>query len=104
MYQQPTIWVSNSTISDYLRCPRSYFLKNVYKNNNGKKIALVNPYLTLGQAVHEVLESLSELKSEDRFNISLIIQYEKTLEKYSGDFGGFKSDMEEKEFKKRGIA
>jgi len=25
------IWISHSSISDFLKCPRSYFLKNIYK-------------------------------------------------------------------------
>jgi len=76
MYRQLTTWISNSSIGDFLKCPRSYFLKNVYKNENGKKIALINPHLTLGQVVHETLESLAILKCEERFNSSLLNKFE----------------------------
>ncbi|MBV9231482.1 MAG: PD-(D/E)XK nuclease family protein [Chloroflexi bacterium] len=101
--QQPT-WVSNSTIGDYLKCPRTYFLKNVYKNQNGKKIALINPSLTLGQIVHEVLESLTKLKAEERFNISLIDRFEREWSKYRGEMGGFRNQEQKKEYKERGAA
>ena len=55
-------WVSHSSINDFLKCPRAYFLKNVYKDpKTGRKIKLISPPLALGQAVHEVVESLSVL-------------------------------------------
>jgi ATP-dependent helicase/DNAse subunit B len=105
MYQtQQSIWVSNSTIGDFLKCPRAYFLKNVYKNENYKKIALINPALTLGQLVHEVLESLKKYKSEERFTNSLIDHYEQEWEKYRGELGGFTSPEQEEEYKLRGAA
>lgn len=103
MYQVDT-WISNSSIGDFLKCPRSYFLKNVYKNSNGKKIALINPYLTLGQAVHEVLESLVILRCEDRFSSSLVDTFKVLWSKYSGELGGFTSIQQENDFKERGIA
>ena len=38
------IWVSHSSISDYLNCPRLYYLRNVYKDpQTGKKISIINP-------------------------------------------------------------
>ncbi len=101
---QPQTWVSNSTIGDYLKCPRAYFLKNVYKNQNGKKIALINPFLTLGQIVHEVLESLTKLSVEERFNASLMDHFEREWSKYTGEMGGFTNQEQEKEYKERGAA
>ena len=51
------VWVSHSSIGDYLKCPRAYYLKNIYKDpKNKKKIGIVNPALSLGSAVHEVVE------------------------------------------------
>lgn len=100
MYQQQT-WVSNSTIGDFLKCHRAYYLKNVYKNGNGKKISLINPYLTLGQVVHEVLESLTKIKSIDRFNSSLYDKLQTEWNNFSGELGGFTSEEEEQKFKLR---
>lgn len=102
MFVQQT-WVSNSSISDFLKCPRAYYLKNVYKNQNGKKISLINPSLTLGSVVHEVIESLSKLPCEERFSIPLAEHYDREWKKYSGELGGFISTEQEEEFKQRGL-
>lgn len=84
------IWVSHSSMGDFLKCPRAYFLHNVYKNpKTGHKINVINPPLALGQTVHEVLESLSDYKVEDRFKISFEKKYEEAWKKVSGKKGGF---------------
>lgn len=63
------VWVSHSSISDWRNCPRAYYFKNVYKDpKTGHKITLMSPPLMLGQAVHEVLESLSTLAVGRRFS------------------------------------
>ena len=79
------VWLSYSSISDFLRCPRTYFLKNVYKDSKtGRKIMLMSPPLALGQAVHEVVESLSVLPVEQRFIQPLVEKFETTWKKVSG--------------------
>jgi len=98
-------WVSHSSISDFLKCPRAYFLKNVYKDpQTGHKIQLMTPPLALGQVVHEVLESLSLLPKDRRFNESLITKFEKAWQKISGERGGFSDKEEEERYKDRGRA
>lgn len=78
------VWVSNSSISDFFACPRLYFLRNVYKDpNTFHKINIINPSLTLGHTVHEVLEGLSFLPTEDRLKESLIDKYNIAWEKVS---------------------
>lgn len=97
------VWVSNSSISDYLNCPRLYFLRNVYKDPISRhKINIINPSLALGQSVHEVLESLSVLPAEERFAKPLLEHYENVWEKVSGKLGGFHNDEEEAYIKDRG--
>lgn len=97
------LWVSHSSIGDFLKCPRLYFLHNVYKDiRTNHKIALMNPYLALGQTVHEVVESLSLIKVEDRLKYSLLDKYDKAWEKVSGELGGFNNPEQEKIFKERG--
>lgn len=96
-------WVSHSSISDFLRCPKAYYLRNVYKNPRTRhKISLINPSLALGQSVHEVLESLATIKVEDRLSKPLLERYEEVWEKISGKKGGFNSKEEEKKYKERG--
>lgn len=97
------VWVSHSSISDFLKCPRAYYLSNIYKDpHSGHKISITNPHLALGRAVHEVLESLSILPVEKRFEIPLNKKYEEIWQKVTGKLGGFKDDVEENEFKSRG--
>lgn len=97
------VWVSHSSISDFLECPKAYFLKNVYKSpKSGHKITLMSPPLALGQIVHEVLESLSVLPVAARFKESLISKFEKSWEKIHGKLGGFFDETTEKRYFERG--
>lgn len=99
------IWVSHTSISDYLRCPRSYYLKNVYKNKaSGNKIQITSPALALGSAVHSVIESLSGIPTESRFDNSLILKFDEVWDQFSGKKGGFLDMEEEHKFKERGKA
>ncbi len=97
------VWVSHSSISDWLSCPRAYFLKNVYKNpQTRKKMAIVSPPLSLGQAVHEVIESLSVLTVDRRLEEPLLAKFNQAWEKVKGKQGGFLSKEEEIRYKERG--
>jgi len=96
------VWVSHSSISDFLKCPRLYYLHNVYKNDKGRKINITSPSLSLGVAVHETLEGLSKYKVEERFLKPLEETFEEEWKKVSGKAGGFKSVEEENEAKERG--
>lgn len=99
------IWVSHSSIGDYLKCPRGYYLKNVYKNPlTNKKMSIMSPALALGQAVHEVVESLSVLPVDDRLKIPLDEKFNQVWSKVTGQKGGFKDDNQEQEIKARGMA
>lgn len=97
-------WVSHSSLGDFLSCPRAYYLKNVYKDPQTKhKIQIVSPPLSLGAAVHEVLEGLSVLPLTSRFKQPLVEKFEKMWKKYNGLQGGF-SDLEtEQRYKERGL-
>lgn len=98
------IWVSHSSISDFLRCPRAYFLRNVYKDpRTGHKITVVTPPLALGSAVHEVIESLAGLPVEERLRISLVKRLGPVWLKVSGKKGGFANYTEELGYKERAV-
>lgn len=62
---------------------------------------LIRPALALGQAVHEVVESLSVLPVEERLNESLFDRLEKSWAVISGKRGGFGSVEEEEKYKAR---
>lgn len=96
-------WVSHTSISDFLRCPRAYYLKNVYRDpKTNHKVKIMSPALALGQAVHEVLESLSVLPKSSRFSESLIDKFDKSWTKVTGKKGGFTSEEIEYKYKTRG--
>lgn len=97
------VWVSHSSISDFQQCPRAYYLKNVYKNpESGHKIQIMAPALALGQAVHEVIESLSNLPTDQRLKTSLLDKFDQVWQKIGGKKGGFLDEETERKFKQRG--
>lgn len=97
-------WVSHSSLSDFVACPRAYYLKNVYRDpKNNHKIQLVTPPLSLGSAVHEVLESLSVLPTPNRFREPLLTKFETAWGKITGRRGGFFDTETEYRYKQRGI-
>lgn len=99
------VWVSHTSISDFLKCPRSYYLKNVYKDpKTNHKIQLMAPPLALGSAVHEVLESLSVLPTDKRFDEPLLEKFERAWKKVTGKQGGFLSADVEQKYRARGEA
>jgi len=96
------VWVSHSSISDYLKCPRAYFLRNVYRDpKTNRKISLIEPPLALGQAVHDTIESLSKLPVEERFATSLLKTFESIWKNITGQKGGFTDADQEAKFKAR---
>ncbi len=96
------VWVSHSSIGDFLRCPRTYYLHNIYRSKDGRKINLVSPALSVGLAVHETLEGLGKYKVEERFKKPLLETFEESWTKISGKIGGFKTAEEEINAKARG--
>jgi len=99
------VWVSHSSMGDFLKCPRLYYLHNIYKNpKTGKKINIINPALALGQIVHEVVEGLQNFKAAERFNRPLVEIFDRAWAKVSGKLGGFRNADEEEEAKARGRA
>ena len=98
-------WVSHSSISDFLKCPRAYYLRNVYKDpKTGHKMTVMTPPLALGQAVHEVIESLANLPASERFSISLVKKLDPVWLKITGKRGGFKNYTIESEYKDRAVS
>ena len=98
-------WVSHSSISDFLECPRAYYLKNVYKDSKtGHKIQVVSPPLALGQAVHEVIEALSVIPTNKRFNQDLQEKLDEAWKKIADKHGGFSDIDIEHRYRERGRA
>lgn len=102
---KPETWVSHSSISEFLKCPKAYYFRSVYKNPQTKqRISIINPPMALGKSVHDVLESLAILNAENRLTESLLVRFEKVWGGVTGIKGGFKSKEEEDQYKERGRA
>lgn len=96
-------WVSHSSMSDFIKCPRAYYLRNVYKDpQTGHKIQLMSPPLALGGAVHQVIENLSTIPTPQRFKKSLIESFAEVWKQYTGKKGGFSSSDQEQLYRQRG--
>ncbi len=99
------VWLSHSSVSDFLKCHRLYFLRNVWKNKSGRKVNIVSPHMSLGSAVHACIEPLAKLKTEERKDKikyeNLLLDFENIWKKYTGERGGFENVEQEESFKKR---
>lgn len=92
-------------MGDFLRCPRLYYLRNVYKNPlTGRKINVVSPALSLGLAVHGTLESLLAVPAAQRFSQSLSIRFDEQWRQVTGKLGGFVGEASESDTRSRGLA
>lgn len=97
------LWISHSAISAFERCPQAYYYQYQYKNpKTGNRIQTVNPYFSLGLAVHQTIEELGGLTVKERINLPLKERFNTIWENYSGRQGGFLSHKREEKFKKRG--
>ena len=98
------LWISHSAISDFERCPRFYYLRNLYRDpKTNHRVQVVDPYLTLGMVVHKTIEEISKLPEEKRLEAPLVNKFEMKWQFYTGKKGGFVSLEKEEGFKKRGL-
>lgn len=99
------VWVSHSSLSDYLKCPRAYYLRNMYRDpKTNRKISVMEPPLALGQAVHETIDQLLTLPADERFTVPLTDRFENVWQQVSGEKGGFIDSEQEKKSKERASA
>lgn len=98
------LWISYTGLKDFLKCPRSFYLKNRYKDpKSGYKIQITSPYLTLGSLVHDAVKwYLQTGRTADLDDI--IKKFRNHWLKYRGKRGGFRSREEEGDFGKRGLS
>ncbi len=104
MDKYSALWLSHSSIADFLKCPRAYYLRHVYKDpRSGHKMTVTSPALSLGSAVHDVLETISFLPADKRFAQPLSTHLDGVWEKVAGEKGGFGTKDEEAEAKRRAL-
>lgn len=66
-------------------------------------MTVMTPPLALGQAVHEVIESLAGLPTEERLKISLVKKLDPIWLKITGKRGGFRSYEIESQYRDRAV-
>jgi hypothetical protein len=66
-------------------------------------MTVMTPPLALGQAVHEVIESLATLPTEERLKISLVKKLDPAWLKVTGKKGGFRNYDEEIGYRDRAV-
>lgn len=97
------IFVSYTSLSNFLKCPKSYFYKNIYKDSKtGNRIQITSPHLSLGSTVHDGIKWFVDMEGQvgrDQF----IQKFRNLWLKYTGKRGGFSSREEEAVFGKRGL-
>ena len=102
-YISNPIFVSYTSLSTFLKCPKSYFFKNIYKDSKtGNRIQIASPHLSLGSTIHDAIKWFLDMEgqvSKDQF----IQKFRNLWLKYSGKRGGFASREEEASFGKRGL-
>ena len=102
-YIKDAIFVSYTSLSDFLKCPRSYFLKNIYRNpETNNRIQIASPYLSLGSTVHDAIKWHIEMEGQ-LTSEQLEAKFRNLWLKYTGKRGGFSSKEEEATFGKRGL-
>lgn len=101
-YVEKAIWLSPTSLGDFLACPRAYFLKNIYRDKKtGFRIQIASPYLSLGSVVHDVIKWFLDLQRQVSKE-QLLKKYDSWWLKYQGKRGGFSTKEEEESFKERG--
>jgi len=102
-YIKNALYLSYTSLNDFIKCPRSYYLKNVYRNpENGYKLQIASPHLTLGATVHDTIKWFLDLR-EKSSEKEVKEKFRNLWRKYSGKRGGFSSKEEEAGFGNRGL-
>lgn len=97
------IYLSYTSLSDFLKCPRAYYLKNIYRNpKTGFRLQVASPYLSLGSTVHDSVKWYLEMKGQVTKK-QLEEKYRNLWLKYRGKRGGFESREQEADFGTRGL-
>lgn len=98
------LWISYTGLKDFLRCPRSFYLKNRYRNpKTGYKLQITSGPMTLGSVIHDAIKWY--LQTDRTANKDQVIaQFRNLWLKYRGKRGGFRSREEEGDFGRRGLS
>ncbi|MBI3109628.1 PD-(D/E)XK nuclease family protein [Candidatus Daviesbacteria bacterium] len=101
-YVKNALWLSHTSLRDFLNCPRAFYFKNVYRDKTtGYKLQIASPHLTLGSLVHDMVKWFLEMQKQVGRE-QLLVRFDNFWLKYQGKRGGFVSKEEEESFKDRG--
>jgi len=94
-----SIYLSHTSLSDFLKCQRAYYLKNVYRNSKtGFRMQVASPYLSLGSVVHDSVKWFLDNQRQASWE-QLEQKFRMLWLKYTGKKGGFFSKEEERLWK-----
>lgn len=97
------LWISYTGLKDFLKCPRSYYLKNRYRDpKTGNRLQVASAPMTLGSLVHDAVKwylQTNRLASLE----DVVKKFRNHWLKYQGKRGGFSSREEEGDFGRRGL-
>ncbi len=97
------IFISYTSLKDFLKCPRSYYLKNIYRDpKTGFRLQVASPYLSLGSTVHDSVKWFLDLEDKPTLD-ETIKKFRNLWLKFRGKKGGFSSREEEGNFGSRGL-
>lgn len=101
-YIKNPIYLSYTALSDFIKCPRAYYLKNLYRTEDGLRMQIASPYLTLGATVHDSLKWYLQ-QPQKPSEKEVIDKFRNFWRKFRLNRGGFSSIEEEAVFGQRGL-
>lgn len=97
------IYLSHTSLKDFLNCPRAYYLKNVYRDPvTGHKLQIASPHLTLGVTIHDTIAWFCQQEPKPSKE-ETIQKFRQLWKNYRLKRGGFETLEEEASFGKRGL-
>ncbi len=91
VFVKDALWVSYTALKDFLKCPRSYYLKNRYRDpKSGFRLQIASAPMTLGSLVHDAIKwylQTNRVAGKD----DVIKQFSNHWLKYRRKRGGFTS-------------
>lgn len=102
-FVKDALFISYTGLKDYTRCPRSFYLKNIYRDpKTGYKLQIAGASMTLGAILHDVFKWFLQMDRQVTKE-QLIQKYRNLWLKYRGKRGGFATREDEASFGKRGL-
>jgi ATP-dependent helicase/DNAse subunit B len=99
--RKTVFYISPNKLKIWLECPRKYW--HYYLHEPTKYKEPPRPYYTLGEAVHDTLNSFFSLAAQIRTKQRLLDQFELHWKSVKNQEGGFRDSKEEQSYKERAV-